>query len=184
MSELSPQIVVVTGTSTSGKTTLYESLRADGDFSGVAFHDIDEHGIPPVGLGPWREYRVEHLMFDAQARLEKGQSTIICGITKPHEVLESTHLKQDTPISFILVEISDEQIEKRLRERVDRQVSDGKWNEALDDAAELIKANFELKRVLHNAVTALRHGYVIDASQLTKQALHDQAKGIMMKERS
>ncbi|MBW4061668.1 hypothetical protein HJC99_03820 [Candidatus Saccharibacteria bacterium] len=111
-------ILFITGTSAVGKTTLYESLRADTSLSTVAFHDIDENGVPEIGRGPWRVYRVEELLYEAVKRQTSGQTTIICGITKPSEVLESPYFEQKARINFMLVEASMELIRERFAARV------------------------------------------------------------------
>lgn len=181
MSEVQPQIIFITGTSASGKTTLYESFREDPDFENIEFHDIDEGGTPPIGRESWREYRVADLLFGAMERLKEGRSTIICGITKPHEVFELEHFDPGLWVSFILLEISDDQISERINARIEKEISAGRWNESIASASRMIDRNFELKKILHNSVSVLRRGYIIDASELTKSALHDQAKQIIVK---
>lgn len=67
-----PVALFITGVSTTGKTTLYERLKNEQVFKQLAYHDIDEVGVPPVGLGPWREYRTQHVLFDANASAKEG----------------------------------------------------------------------------------------------------------------
>jgi RNase adaptor protein for sRNA GlmZ degradation len=177
---MSPQIVFITGTSGSGKTTLFESLRGDSDLSNTKFYDIDEGGTPPVGRESWRKFRVANLLFDAMQRLDDGQSTVICGLAKPSEILEFEHFRPGLPVSFLLIEASDDQISERLEARAKEQTAADIWNENIGDIKRMINQNVRLKPVLRNAVEALKHGYVIDASELSAQALHDQTKQLII----
>jgi len=95
-----PFVLFVTGVSASGKTTLYESLRGDKAFGGIIFHDIDENGVPPVGRTPWRKFRVEELLYESVLALGQGQATVVCGIVKPHEVVESRYFKPSDNVLF------------------------------------------------------------------------------------
>src|SRR5579883_1367251 len=96
MSQPSPKpfILFITGVSAAGKTTVFERLKKDTSLANIAVHDIDENGIPLVGLTPWRAFRVEELFYNATQNFKDGQSTIICGVSFPHEVIESRYFKQ------------------------------------------------------------------------------------------
>jgi hypothetical protein len=176
-----PFIFFITGASGSGKTTLYESLREDPDFSGVDFHDIDEDGVPPVGRGPWGLYRVEQLLYDATKAFDAGRSTVICGLTRPSQVIESVYFGRRYRVSFLLVRVKDEFIQERLKDRSEKHTADGTFDESFDKGriALTIYENLRVQTVLGNAVSNLRYGYELEATTLSKQEMHDKAKQII-----
>jgi len=177
-----PFILFITGTSASGKTTLYESLRRDPVLSNIEFHDIDEDGVPPVGRREWRQYRVTQLFYDAINRTqEQTRSTIICGITFPHEVIESLYYTPDSNVHFILVEPSEPQVRERLLERSKEQEGSDGWDEVFnpENIEKTIAGNIEMRRTLHNSIINQRNGHKIQTADLSKDQMHDQAKSII-----
>lgn len=178
-----PFILFITGSSASGKSSLYESLRGDTDFNGIEFHDIDENGVPVVGRGPWRKFRVEQLLYEAAERQKAGVSSIICGITLPHEVIESRYYRPHYNVYFLVVEASTKQIRERLTARIDDNVSKDIYDESFNKTTrrEIVVENLKLRKLLRNSIDSLRHGYRIDASKLSKQELHDKTKQIIGK---
>ena len=180
---IKPFILFITGISTAGKTTIYEALKADANLSHVEFHDIDEDGVPSVGRTPWRGFRVEELLYDAVTKLDEGKSTVVCGITKPHEVIESRHLKHADRIHFLLVDIPIDTFTQRLRPRIEQTKASGKYDEVFGEDAqeELLVATKNLKRVLLNSTLAQKTGHVLDASALDKKQMIDTAKELIQK---
>lgn len=171
----------LTGTSSSGKTTLYESLRQDESLADIDFHDIDENGVPSVGRGPWRAYRVEQLLYNAIKTYEAGTSTVVCGITMPHEVIESRYYNERYRVYFLLAQTTEQLIRERLLMRADAQSSGDTYDESFDPSniERTIRENFELRTALHNSVINQRNGFEIDASELSKKAMHDHVKNII-----
>lgn len=152
-------IVFVTGVSTAGKTTLYQALRKDPDLAAVEFHDIDEDGVPPAGSGHWRRFRIELLLHEAAERFrESGRSTVVCGATIPHEVVESGSFPADIPVHFILIDVETSVMRQRLRDRIGDRVS-------ADSLEMSIQSNRVLRDTLCNAVQSLRNGRVVEAGQ-------------------
>lgn len=177
-----PFILFITGTSASGKTTLYESLRNDNDLNGIEFHDIDENGVPPVGRVDWRAYRVTQLFYDAvKLAKDTGRPTVICGITFPHEVIESIYFDGKIPVHFILVEPTETQIRERLQQRSKDQEGQDGWDEVFspENIERTITGNIEMRRTLHNSTVNQRNGHKIDTSSHTREEMHDEAKRII-----
>ncbi len=177
-----PFIAFITGSSASGKTTLYESLRKDSDLNDIYFHDIDEDGIPPVGRGPWREYRVEQLLFDAVNAAKTGHSTIICGNTFPHEVLESRYYDPTLQIHLIALRTTDVKLRQRILERLDKNKQSGNFDECFgaDNIEKTILENITNQRIISNATSALKRGHVIDTAIFDQLEMHDQVKQLIL----
>jgi RNase adaptor protein for sRNA GlmZ degradation len=178
-----PFIAFLTGSSASGKSTAFETLKDDPDLAAFGFHDIDEIDVPPVAHGPWGTYRELHLFYNAKQALKDGRSSVICGLTRPHELLIDRVYDSNLPVYFVLLEASDAQISERLSKRIDELVASGNSNESFNENTreEAVIANLNIKRLLHNTVDSLKCGYVIDVSELTTQAVHEQVKQQLLK---
>lgn len=176
-------ILFITGTSASGKSTLYESLKNDPTLKEVIFHDIDEAGVPPVGRGPWRKFRVEELLYEAVQLLDKRKSVIICGIVKPHEVIESRYFQPSQNIHFLMIDVPYEIVKARIRERVDNQPKIGTFDEVFNPDAmqETLLSNKNLLQELRNSISQQKHGHLLDAASLSKQQMHDNVLEIINK---
>lgn len=184
--KVTPFILFITGISVSGKTTLYESLKKDERLSGVRFHDIDEQGVPAVGRVPWRIFRVEELLFEAVERMRKGDSTIVCGITKPHEVIESRYYDPKNNIHFLMVDISLKAFEQRIRKRIQKQEKKGEFDEVFNPDAyqELFLATKRLRKILINSTLNQKNGHLLVVENLDKKEMHDKALAIIRKIRN
>ncbi len=171
-----PFILFITGISASGKSTLYESLQKDRALNSIEFHDIDEDGVPDVGRSPWRSFRVQELLHRGVKNLKNRKSTIISGISKPHEVIESKLYKPDLSINFLLLDIPISIYEKRMEPRLIAAAKHGDNEANLEDFKEenLITTK-NLRRVLRNTILNLKSGYFIDTSTLSKTQMHDEA---------
>jgi hypothetical protein len=169
-----PFILFITGASASGKSTLYNSLRADEGLAHLRFHDIDEDGVPRAGGGPWRQFRVEELFYEATEALKEGYSTVICGITKPHEVIESLNFNPDDRVHFLVIEIPFATLEERLRARIMSQIEVAGFDEYLKPGAieALLVGNRSLQRVLRNSVSQQRRGHFLEVGGQTPGEAH------------
>ncbi len=167
-------IVFLTGVSTAGKTTLYQALRKDPDLVDVEFHDIDEDGIPSAGSGPWRHFRVELLLHEAVVRQRQdNRSTVICGVTKPHEAIESGSFPDDIPVYFVLVDIPVPVMRRRLEARL---TSKG-W--APDDMEWSVQYNRHLSHELRKSVQCQTNGMIIDANRLSRIKVRELVKWLI-----
>lgn len=174
--------VFITGVSTTGKTTLYERLKSEGAFTQLTYHDIDEVGVPPVGLGPWREYRTQHVLFDANESAKNGDSTIICGIVFPHEIIESPYYDPETCRAiFIAITAQQSSIEERFKQRQKALQEEGGFHESLseDNLAETLRLSKQNQKVLINAVSSLKEGYIVDSTDLDAEAVYQQVTAIL-----
>lgn len=109
-------IFFITGTSSSGKTTLTHYLKSKLSNDLFAVYDFDENGVPPNPDKIWRQETTDYWLTKAQENSAKRKSTIICGVTDPLEILNSLK-KPDLPVSFGFIKISDEIIKQRLKAR-------------------------------------------------------------------
>ena len=151
-----PLILFVTGVSCSGKSTLMQNLKLPtGKF---VLTEIDEHGVPVVGRGPWRAFRVEELTRDAIENAKAGKSTIIFKISK------ST-------------------LESRLRERllsikIESKVHNTDWQQAFID---LVRENIRLDRILENSTLNQKNGHIFRVDSWTKTKLTQEATKLINK---
>ena len=176
-------MVFITGCSASGKTTLFEDLKQDPELSNYIFHDIDESGVPPVGRDPWREYRVEQLLFDATALAKEGKGTVVCGITFVHEVLESVYLDPAVPVHFIALGAPERSVRSRILERVRQNEASKTFDESFNnDNAEIsIFENIRNQKIIINSVSALKNGHLIETDKHDAQSMTAIAKDIIIK---
>lgn len=168
-------IIFVTGVSTAGKTTTYEKLRKDPDLSHVAFHDIDEDGIPRAGTSAWRQFRVELLLHEAVQRFYSAErtSTVICGVSKPHEVIESGAFPDVLPVHFILIDVTLANIRKRLQARIgDRYPA--------DDVEYITQYNRLLSHTLRKSVSCQRNGLIFDPARMSRTKMCQEIKGLIL----
>lgn len=174
-------VLFITGPSASGKSMLYESLKGDGRLRGVQFHDVDEHGVPPVGRGAWRAFRAEELLHEAGKALEHGTSTIVCGIIKPHEIVESRCFRPEMNVHFLMLNVPYEVLELRITERLQAQPKEAALDPKFDPdvAAKLLLATKDLRRELLITTAQQKNGYVLDAANLTKEQMHDKVMDIV-----
>lgn len=166
-------IIFITGVSTAGKTTAFEALRKDPDLVDVEFHDIDEDGIPAAGTGHWRIFRVELLLHEAAIRARQGKSTVICGVTKPHEVIESGSMPDDVPVHFILIDVSTANMRKRLQDRIGGRYSP-------DHVEWAIQYNRSLRDLLRRSVQAQRTGIILDPGRMSRRRVCDHLKSSIL----
>lgn len=101
MSDPKAFILFITGISGSGKTYLYENLKKNTKFDNITFHDIDENGVPEVGRTHWRPFRIEEMLNTALKDYKKEKSSVLCGISKPDEVLDFKYVKPTHNIHFL-----------------------------------------------------------------------------------
>ena len=157
-----PFILVVTGITTAGKSTLLKGLKRKRSLAQkVHFHDMDEHGTPQAGRGHWRRFRIDELLHDAVTRYSKGQSTVLCGVIYPHEVLQFEDFSSDLNLHYLLLQNS----KAVFGERVDAKIRAKPRYAFLRSH----KSHFvqERDRLYSEVATQLRH-FVIDGGKRSK----------------
>lgn len=181
MATRKPFILLISGTSGSGKTTIYELLKKDSSLKHINFHDIDENGVPQVGRGAWRKFRIEELYYNAAEKLKTNQSSIICGISMPHEIIESRYYKTNHPVHFLLLETPFTVIRQRLKQRVDEQAKKGTYDESFSKSSwnELIRGNKILKRRLTHSTINQKRGYIVNTARLSRETMYKQVKSLI-----
>ncbi len=110
-----PKLHFIIGSSGVGKSTLVPLLKSSlpKDFD---IHDFDEKLTKEVALNnalldSWRKEATEFWIRKAEENAVSGKSTVILGLVYPKEALE---IETDIPMSFILLDASDEKIRERL----------------------------------------------------------------------
>ncbi|NIK57580.1 hypothetical protein [Kribbella shirazensis] len=120
-------LLVVTGSSCSGKTTL---ARALGDRRrGVVFHDHDEIGVPEDADAQWRNRTTEQWIRRALEYQDRGLDVVLTGQSPLGEILASPSAPQLDGIAVCLVHVSDEERRRRLDRR-----DGGRWSPAVLDS--------------------------------------------------
>lgn len=174
-------ILFVTGVSGSGKSTLMQELKLPKNKFELT--EIDEHGVPIVGRGPWRAFRVEELLYKAINNTKTAKSTIIFGITKPHEVIESRQYTPDLNVHFLCLNITKPTLEKRLNKRLESIKQESlahniDWQTNFND---LVRENIKLSKILHNSTLNQKNGHIFEVDSWSKTKLSDEATKLINK---
>ncbi len=109
-------IYFITGTSGAGKSTLIEHLKKRLPKDQFEIYDFDEVGVPPNADQAWRLKITDYWLLKAKENQKKKKSSIICGVSVPSEVLQSTQ-NFDIPLYFGFLKVDDTIIRKRLAAR-------------------------------------------------------------------
>jgi hypothetical protein len=120
-------LLILTGSSCSGKTTL---ARALGDRApNVAIHDHDEIGVPEDADAQWRNRTTEQWIGRALTYQDRGMDVLLTGQSPLGEILASPSATQLDGIAVCLVDVDDEERRRRLDRR-----DDGRWPPAVLDS--------------------------------------------------
>ena len=108
-------LLILTGSSCSGKTTL---ARALGDrVQDVVVHDHDEIGVPEDADVRWRNRTTEQWIRRALEYQDRGLDMILTGQSPLGEVLASPSAPQLDGIAVCLVDVADDERRRRLGRR-------------------------------------------------------------------
>ncbi|NUR97679.1 MAG: hypothetical protein HOV67_20795 [Kribbellaceae bacterium] len=108
-------LLILTGSSCSGKTTL---ARALGDrVQDVVVHDHDEIGVPEDADMRWRNRTTEQWIRRALEYQDRGLDMILTGQSPLGEVLASPSAPQLDGIAVCLVDVADDERRRRLGRR-------------------------------------------------------------------
>ncbi len=110
-------VFIVTGTSGAGKTTVIPYLRKK--LKGYVVYDGDS-----VQGNDYNTIKCNWLRI-AKSNIESNIKTVICSTIVPENLTECDHLQYFSNIYYINLEITDEQVQKRLQNRG--------WNQDLID---------------------------------------------------
>lgn len=120
-------LVVLTGSSCSGKTTL---ARALGDrVPGFAVHDHDEIGVPEGADKQWRNRTTEQWIGRAVEYQRRCVDVLLTGQSPLGEILASPSAPQLDGIAVGLVHVAAEERRRRLDQR-----DEGRWSPAVLDS--------------------------------------------------
>ncbi|NHJ33725.1 MAG: SET domain-containing protein, partial [Asgard group archaeon] len=98
-------IAFITGVSGVGKSAIVPRLKEI--MPSFAVHDFDEVGVPQDVDVAWRLRTTDHWLRVAKENLAKGKSTIICGVSRPEEVMDSSETTDSLNLQFGFIKISD-----------------------------------------------------------------------------
>jgi len=146
-------VFFITGTSSSGKTTLVNFFKKELSFAEV--HDFDEGGVPPNADEKWRKKRTNEWLEKATFYQTMGKSTIICGVSVPEEIKKSKAYSPSLNVHYGFIYIDEQEIRKRLTERG--------WKE------KLIEDNINWSKHLEKYVRAEKNNYIVDGKKYNAQ---------------
>lgn len=104
------KIFFITGVPGSGKSTILPLLKQTLD-TNFELHDFDERGVPDNVTTDWQKEETEHWIKLGKENAKQNISTIICGFALPN------HSTIDPIISFVLLDLTEDVLMKRLTER-------------------------------------------------------------------
>ena len=156
-------------------------MKSDPELNYLEFHDIDEHGVPPAGSGSWRLFRVEELLFEATNRLKQDISTVICGITQPHEVIRSKFYDPTLNVHFLLLDIPLDLFTQRLEARKLEHMKDTAVSaESLPDYWETcLLQGRRMARELRNETSSLKNGHILNTAMMSEARMITEAKELV-----
>ena len=150
---MKPAVFFITGTSGSGKSTLVDILQEKLPL--VEVHDFDEGGVPENPNDQWRKERTSEWVVKAETYLSKGITTIICGVSVPHEVKSCPAYSGLFPIYYGFIRITEEEIRRRLQARG--------WE------GKLIEENIQWAKQLESYVRAEKNHFIVDGENNNPQ---------------
>lgn len=120
MKQQKAKIYFITGASGAGKSSLIPYLKSYLPKEKYRFYDFDERGVPTNVNQEWRRKETKHWLGVGAENAKKEYSTIICGLAYPDEVeneMEQILPSQKLKIIFFLLDVSNNALEQRLKER-------------------------------------------------------------------
>jgi hypothetical protein len=122
-------LLMLTGSSCSGKTTLAFAVAAGGRVPMLAVHDFDEVGVPANPERGWRNRMTEFWVRRALAYQADGVDLLLTGQSPLGELLAAPSAPALNGIAVCLVDVEDEVRRARLTER-----DAGRWSPKAVDA--------------------------------------------------
>lgn len=113
--------IFITGSSGVGKTPLVAILQSVLP-SSFDVHDLDERlggadRSRDNWADDWRKAATRYFMDTAARNAKENKSTVVCGLTWPHEVIASANIDVAPPIKFCFLDASHEVLRQRLYQR-------------------------------------------------------------------
>lgn len=113
------KVYFISGVSGVGKTSTLKHLKNMLDENLYNIRDLDERGVPDGGGIEWLKSETRYWLDIAKENSKLGKSTIICGFANP-ELFDEIYKKDiDIPAKIILLNISSDNLRKRLEGRHD-----------------------------------------------------------------
>lgn len=176
-----PFIILLTGVATSGKSTLRAALKADKDLKDIKYLDMDRAALPLKNREAWRLARLEKLFAKAVNSYDRGESSLICGIGSPEEIMASPHYVPDQKIGYVLLTVPIEQYRMRIKKRVIKQLGQGATRrtyvkEWLNDH---YKLTVELNARLKKSIAGQKDSIILDSGDLEPDLVYVKTKGFI-----
>lgn len=108
-------IFFITGACGTGKSSIINFLKKS--LNNFEIYDFDEVGVPDNPPLAWRHNTTKHWLKVGKDNLEKNKSTIVCGLTIPQEIEKFMLNDLEEKIYIMLLDVSNEEREKRLKLR-------------------------------------------------------------------
>jgi len=108
------QIYFISGVCGSGKSSTLKHLKNMLPADTFDIRDFDERGVPDGGGQIWHDRETRHWLDTAMANAKEGKSTIICGFANPEQFKKVHNTEKDIPAELFLLNLSAENIRKRL----------------------------------------------------------------------
>lgn len=114
-----PEINIITGPCGAGKTTIIRELLPYLDRYEV--HDLDELGVPDIPTVKWRKDMTRLWIEKAVCCINDKKSFILTGLIVPKEVEQYLPPPYKDKVKFLLLNLSWEERERRLRLRTENR---------------------------------------------------------------
>ncbi len=111
------KVYFISGVSGVGKTSTLNHLKNILHSSKYDIRDLDERGVPDGGGLDWLNGETRYWLDVAKLNAENGKNTIICGFANPDLFKNIYKTGEDIPAQLILLNVSDKNLESRLRGR-------------------------------------------------------------------
>jgi predicted ABC-type ATPase len=153
---MTPLILFITGASGTGKSTVYDNLKAL-NRTDLEVHDVDEDGVPEDRGYCWGKFRVEQLLYRAKEHVKQGKHSIICGISFPHDVVDGRYYTSKLNVHHVLLVCDKATIKARLKERLLSQGKKKGWKS-------LAESNAGVQLRMKRQVLSQRHHLIINTA--------------------
>lgn len=146
-----PKIYFISGVSGVGKSSTMSHLKDKLSSNKYDVRDLDERGVPDGGGLVWLSNETRHWLDVAKDNALNGKSTIICGFANPELFKDIYKPNEDISAKLILLHVSGEALEHRLRARHATIDSIKEIERAAGVSVEdFIKNNIEFSSTLHS----------------------------------
>lgn len=116
------KLFVLTGLSTSGKTSICKMLKEKK--KGLVVLEVDDESVPDVGRNYWEKYRTEIMVDQAMNEIKAGKDTILTGLIMPYTIEIAESFNRKIEVVYILLDSPLKDVKARLKERLSKSGED------------------------------------------------------------